>query len=193
MNPPFTTSRDAKLSKAFWLLIGAALLIRLWGISYGLPYVYWIDEYHEVMRAMELGSGEFDFERTGKGGFYFLLFVEFGLYFVALKIAGVVSTVQDFAEQFVRDPSMFYLMGRATAAVFGGATVAAAYWVAREAYLPKAGLLAGLFLAVNVVHVDLSHRVGVDVPMTLFATLALYFALRIAEQGCRESSYCCRF
>jgi len=181
-----TAFGDAGVTRTFWLIVGGALLIRLWGIHYGLPYVYWIDEYHEVMRAMELGSGEFNFGRTGKGGFYFLLFFEFGLYFVALKLAGVVSTVQEFAEAFVRDPSAFYLMGRVTAAVFGCATVAGAGLVASRAFGTRAGLLAAIFVAVNVLHVDLSHRVGVDVPMTLFATLALCFALRIAKEGLRK-------
>jgi hypothetical protein len=166
-----------------WLLLGLALLIRLWGIGYGLPFVYWTDEYHEVMRALELGAGNFNLSRTGKGGFYFLLYFEYGLYYVALRLAGVISTAQEFAEQFVRDPTMFYIMGRATAALFGCATVAAAYYLARRAYLTRAGVLAALFLTFNVVHVDLSHRVGVDVPMTFFATLALYFGLQVASYG----------
>jgi len=173
-------------AKILWLLLGLALFIRLWGIGYGLPYVYWIDEYHEVMRAMELGAGEFNLSRTGKGGFYLLLFFEYGIYFVLLKLAGIISNAQDFAEQFVRDPTAFYLMGRATAAVFGCATVAAAYYVARKAYQTRAGLFAALFLAVNALHIDLSHRVGVDVPMTCFAILALYFGLRVATDGARR-------
>ena len=180
---------EPKATKILWLLLGLALLIRLFGIGYGLPYVYWIDEYHEVMRAMELGAGEFNLSRTGKGGFYFLLFFEYGVYFVVLKVAGIVSNTQEFAEQFVRDPTVFYLMGRATAAVFGCATVAGAFYVARKAYGATAGLFAALFLAVNVLHIDLSHRVGVDVPMTCFAVLALYFGLRIVADGERRD-YC---
>ena len=169
--------------RTLWILLASALLVRLWGIGYGLPYVYWIDEYHEVMRALELGTGHFNFERTGKGGFYLLLFFEFGLYVLVLKAAGFVSSVQQFAEQFVRDPTPFYLMGRATAAAFGCATVAAAYWVGRRAYGAHAGLVGAAFLAFNVLHVDLSHRVGVDVPMTMLATLTIVFALQIVERG----------
>jgi hypothetical protein len=102
-----------------------------------------------------------------------------------LKLTGFISTAQEFAEQFVRDPTAFYVVGRATAAVFGCATVAAVYYLGRQASRPGAGLLAALFLSINVLHVELSHRVGVDVPMTLFATLALYFGLRVATDGRR--------
>jgi hypothetical protein len=173
--------------RILWGLLGFALLVRLWGIDYGLPFVYWTDEYHEVMRAMELGAGGFNLERTGKGGFYFLLFVEYGIYFVVLKLGGVVDSTRQFAELFVKDPSVFYLLGRTTAAVFGAATVAFVYRLGRNAYDWRVGLAAAAFLAVNVLHADLSHRVGVDVPMTLFATMALFYGVRIAESGGRRN------
>ncbi len=73
-------------NRALVLVLGLACLFRLWGTWYGLPYSYYDDEYHEVMRALELGMGGFNFERTGKGGFYFLLFLEYGLYYVSLKL-----------------------------------------------------------------------------------------------------------
>ncbi len=179
-------ARDAR--PLFWFLLAASLLVRLWGIWYGLPYSYWIDEYHEVLRALELGSGGFNFKRTTKGGFYLLLFFEYGLYYVVLKLAGAVQTTADFARQFVADPTVFYLMGRATATFFGSLTVVAIFGLARKAFSPTAGLLAALFLAFNVLHVDLSRHIGVDVPMTLFATLALYFGLKVAAAG-RRSDY----
>jgi hypothetical protein len=180
---PTETSR---WGPTFWVIVALALLIRIWGIDYGLPFVYWTDEYHEVMRAMELGAGGFNWARTGKGGFYLLLFVEYGLYFAVLKVTGVISTTQEFAGLFARDPTVFYLLGRATTALFGAATVAVGFALGRTAYRQRAGLLAALFIAVNALHADLSHRVGVDIPMTLFAALALCFAIRIANGGSRR-------
>jgi Dolichyl-phosphate-mannose-protein mannosyltransferase len=167
-----------------WVLaatLALGLAIRIWGTWYGLPFSYWVDEYHEVMRALELGSGEFNLNRTTKGGIYFLLFVEYGIYFVLLKIGGIVTTPEEFAEHFVRDPGMFYLLGRLTAAVFGGLAIYAVFRLARRAYSTTAGLLAAIFLAVNVLHTDLSRMVGVDVPMALFAIVALYFAQSVAS------------
>lgn len=171
---------------AFWLLIGSALALRVWGLNYGLPFVYWVDEYHEVMRALELGSGSFNFARTTKGGFYYILFFEYGLYYAFLKMTGVVSGTREFAELFARDPTMFYLLGRVTAALLGTATVACVFLLGRQAYSMVVGLLAALFVAVNILHVDLSHRVGVDVPMTMLAILALYFGVKLADLGARR-------
>ena len=175
-----------KTPRILWFVLAAAMLIRLWGIGYGLPFSYFNDEYHEVMRALQLGAGRFDIDRIGKGGFYLVLFAEYAFYFVALKLAGAVTSADEFARQFARDPSAFYLMGRATAAVAGALTVAGVYQIGRKAYSTSVGLLAALFLAVNVLHIELSRRIGVDVPMTLLATIALYFALKIITTGQRR-------
>jgi 4-amino-4-deoxy-L-arabinose transferase-like glycosyltransferase len=171
---------------ALLLVLGLACVFRLWGTWYGLPFSYYDDEYHEVMRALELGTGGFNFERTGKGGFYFLLFLEYGFFYVCLKVLGIVDSTREFAEYFVRDPTAFYLIGRVTAALIGTFTVAAAIYFGKRAYGTTAGILAGLFLAINVLHMDLSRLIGVDVPMTMLAAIALCFALRIAEGGTRR-------
>ena len=125
-----------------WALLLAACLLRVWGVWYGLPFLYISDEYHEVMRALQLGTGSFNFERVGKGGFYFILFFEYGIYFVLLKLAGVVASAEDFGRIFARDPSAFYWMGRATAALIGASTVAVVFQLARRAYSTTAGVLA---------------------------------------------------
>ena len=187
MNTDTVPQPDVRWRWLLALVFVVALAGRLWGIDYGLPFSYWTDEYHELMRAMELGAGGFNFARTSKGGFYLLLFVEYGIYFVVLKLAGVVTTTHEFAELFARDPSVFYLIGRTTAAVFGCITVAAVFYVSRLAYTTMAGLMAAFLLAINVLHVDVSHRIGVDIPMTMLATLALYHGLRLADDGRRIS------
>ncbi len=174
-------------TRALWLLIGLALLIRLWGICYGLPFIYWTDEYHEVMRALELGAGEFNLSRTGKGGFYFLLFFEYGIYYGALKVSGS-SRLRGNSQN-----SLFVIRPCSTSWVeqrqhcVGCATVAAAYYCGAAGISDEGGsTLRRFFLPSTSLHIDLSHRVGVDVPMMLFASLALYFGLRIVAQGRRR-------
>jgi hypothetical protein len=186
------TSGAGKVAENPWTLtlgvvLAAALLLRLWGVDYGLPLSYWQDEYHELMRAMELGAGSFNFTRVTKGGFYLLLFFEYGLYYVVLRLSGAVGSTKDFAELFVRDPTMFYLIGRTTAVAIGCLTVAAGYWIARFAYSTRAALVAAVFLAINVVHVDLSHRIGVDIPMVACAALAIYYGMKLAADATRRN------
>jgi hypothetical protein len=165
------------------LLLTAAFALRLWGIWFGLPFSYHPDEYHEVFRALELGSGGFNLDRTGKGGYFYVLFVEYGFLFVALKIAGIVDSAQDFARYYFRDPSSFYLIGRATTALIGTLNVYLVYRLGSRAYSVGAGLLAAVFLAFDFLNTEHSHFVTVDVPMTCLATGALLFAVRMVTGG----------
>ncbi|MEX2123285.1 MAG: glycosyltransferase family 39 protein [Woeseia sp.] len=170
------------------LLFAVALVLRLWGIWFGLPFSFKADEYHEVFRALELGSGSFNFERTGKGGYFYILFVEYGVVFVALKLAGIVDSAQDFARYFARDPSVFYLVGRATTAVVGTLNVFLAYRLGVRGYGIGAGVLAAVFLTIDFLNTEHSHFITVDVPMTCLATAALLFAVRMVTDG-KASDY----
>jgi hypothetical protein len=164
-------------------LLAAAFALRIWGIWFGLPFSYHPDEYHEVFRALELGSGGFNLDRTGKGGYFYFLFVEYGFLFVVLKIAGIVESAQDFARYFFRDPSSFYLIGRATTALIGTLNVYLVYRLGSRAYSVGAGLLAAVFIAFDFLNTQHSHYVTVDVPMTCLATAALLFAVRMVTGG----------
>ena len=160
-----------------------ALMLRLWGIWFGLPYLLHNDEGFEVIRALQLGNFQFDFDRIGKGGYFYLLFVEFGILFVVLKLIGIVGSPDDFARLFVSDPTLFYLVGRATTATIGALTVAFVYKIGRIAYSDRVAMFAACFLAVNALHVSLSHYITVDVPMVFLATVSLYFAIKLVDGG----------
>ena len=62
-------------------VLSIALGLRLWGISFGLPYDFTADEVHEIVRALKLGAGEYSWT-PGKGGLYLFLFAEYGLLYV---------------------------------------------------------------------------------------------------------------
>jgi hypothetical protein len=47
-----------------------ALGLRVWGITFGLPYDFTYDEVHEVVRVFKLSAGEYDWNGFGKGGGY---------------------------------------------------------------------------------------------------------------------------
>lgn len=170
------------------LIVLTAFALRFWGIWFGLPYSFRADEYHEVFRALQLGTGGFNFERIGKGGYYYLLFVEYGGLFVALKIAGIVEGAQDFARYFVRDPSAFYFIGRLTTAVIGTINVFLAYRVGARAYGIGAGVLAAVFLTFDYLSAEHSHFITVDMPMTCLVTATLLFSVRMVTDG-KSSDY----
>ncbi len=74
-------------------------------------------------------------------------------------------------------------VGRFLSALAGALTVALLAAVGRRLYGPKTGLLAGLLLALAVLHIQASHFAATDVTLTLFVLLALAASSRLARQG----------
>ena len=96
-----------------WLLfaiLALALGLRLWGVDFGLPYELTTDESKEIHRALKLGVGEY-YWGFGKGGLYYILFVEYAFLYGFWWITGRVSDTHEYALQVIRDPSMFFFWG----------------------------------------------------------------------------------
>ena len=72
------------------------------------------------------------------------------------------------------------LAGRLVAVAIGLATVYMTYRLGKLLYGVKAGLLAGLFLALMPYHVVVSRQVLLDGPLVFCTTLALFFLARYA-------------
>jgi 4-amino-4-deoxy-L-arabinose transferase-like glycosyltransferase len=73
------------------------------------------------------------------------------------------------------------VLARIVAAVIGVITIFVVYRLGKTLYDPWVGILAAFLMAVMPYHVVVSRQVLLDGPMTLFATLTLYFIVRYAE------------
>ncbi len=172
------------------LLIGIlalALALRLWGIGFGLPGVYHPDEERIVHHALAFGMGDLNPHYFNYPSLpMYLLFLEYGAFYVLGRILGLFSTVADFQILFFNDPTAFYLIGRATNAVWGTVTVLLVYLLGKKAYGLSAGLASAGLLAVTYLHVESSHYIATDVLLTLFITAAFLPILGILSRGERR-------
>lgn len=161
-----------------------ALVIRLWGIGFGLPYEYHPDEVQYVRQAISMGEKGLQPAMWNNPPFYkYLLFAEYGGYYLVSRLLGVYSSATDFGSRNALDPSWLYLTGRGTTAVIGALTILVAYWAGKTGFNKKVGFLAAGFLAVSFLHVRDSHFAVNDIPATLLITLILVCAFRIAQTG----------
>ena len=165
------------------LLLGLAL--RVWGITFGFPHIYHVDEHFEVYRALRLGMGDFVFDRIVKGGYFYVLFAEYAIFYILLLITGTIHSSQEFAYSIVEDPSAIWTIGRATTAVIGTMNLYVVYLIGRRIHSHAVGVFASLLLAVSFMHVVHSHYITVDVPMTLLVSITLYYSIRIFQTGSR--------
>jgi hypothetical protein len=168
-------------------VIGAAALLRLWGLTHDVPFNYYPDEAHFVKRSLAFGSGDLNPHWFHKPAlFMYLLFAEYGAYFVVGMGLGIFSSVDEFARHYFADPTMFYVLGRLTVALFGVATVYMLWSIGRRFGGDRVGLMAALFLAVMFAHVRGSHFIKADVPATFFSVMAFWFLIRLFEDGRRK-------
>lgn len=171
----------------FWGILVLAVLLRLWSLDHGLPYSYYADEDHFVKRAVALGSGDLNPHWFHKPAFLmYLLFVEYGLYYLVGNVAGWWGSSTEFAHHFFDDASMFYLLGRLTATLSGIAVVVLGILCGRRLGGPACGCLTGFILATNFCLAEAGRWVKADVPCALFTLCAVYGLIRIMEEGRRK-------
>jgi hypothetical protein len=173
------TERDSR--RLLFLILGVAVALRFWGLNFGLPNIYHTDEWFEVQRALKLGAGVIDLERVGKGFYYYLLFVLFGAWYAIQRVLGNLAGSSDFLVSIFRDPSAIWLIGRSTTAIVGTLNVWLVYRLGLAMRGRAVGLLAAAALAIHWLHVNSSHYITVDVPLTFLLTLGFALIYRWQE------------
>ncbi len=164
-----------------------ALGLRLWGIGFGLPYKYHIDEPPYVVAALKIASGDLHIEYpfNSPNLFQFILAVEYAVLYVVGRLAGFFHSPGDVANLYQADPSVFYLLARGTSAVLGTATAELTYILGKVVYGRRTGLLAALMLALSFVHVRDSHYAVTDTLVTLLVLACVLCGVLYLKGGRR--------
>lgn len=156
-------------------IVFIGLLLRLWGIWNADSS----DEYNEVFEALRVCSGHLNFERWGKRFYLYILSIEYGIYYIVGWILQIFGSPIDFATKIVRDLAPLFILARTTSALFGTASVFMTYLIGKSLVSKKAGLIASLFLCLNVVNIELSHYARVDATLCFVVLIAFYFVVRV--------------
>ncbi|MFI5371370.1 MAG: glycosyltransferase family 39 protein, partial [Candidatus Eisenbacteria bacterium] len=178
------------LSKRLLIAILAlALAARLWGIRYGLPWLFYFhDEPQVVLRALRFGTGDLDphFFIWPATPLLYLAFLSYVSLFAFGRVTGLWSGKSGFAAAYFRDPSIFYILPRLHSVAFGVWGVWLANGAVTAAYGTPVGIATALGLAVNALHAHYSHFAHPVTAMTAFTLLGLWAAVRLAQDGGRR-------
>lgn len=166
---------SARLALGLVLLL--ALGLRLWGLSFGLPYVIQPDEPSVEDRALRMWlAGDPNPHYFVYPSLYYDMQAIWA--FATGHIAGLFQP--DALRHPILHKPLYYLSGRLLTALLGTLTVFITY-LAGRAFSVRLGLMAALFLAVAAQHVQQSHYITVDAPTGLFTALTALFALRAVQ------------
>lgn len=179
-------SRSTGAAAALILALGIALVARLWGIHYGLPWLFYFhDEPQVVLRALRFGTGDLNphfFIWPGTLLLY-LAFASYAGLFLVGRAAGWWAGKDGFAAAYFADPTVFYMLARLTSVAFGVWTVWLAFGLGRAGWSTPVAVAVALGLAVNALHAHYSHLAHPVTAMTAFVVLGLWSAHRVASGG----------
>lgn len=175
-------------NKAVILFVGImlmAFLMRIWGIDFGLPYRYHIDETFYVALSLKLPSNGFELPvRThGPNLFFLLLLAEDVLYFLFKFLTGQVSSIAAFEQLYRSDPTNFVILARALSAIVGTLTLIPVYLLGKKLYRPIVGILAAILLGFSFQHIRESHYGTPDIFVGFLVTISLLSSVNILKKG----------
>ena len=184
--------------RAVAIVIGAlALVLRLWGISYDLPFIYYPDEpgyvaiAQRIFKTGDLNPHFFNYPSL----FFYVNAASYIPYYLVGTWAGLFSARTDIAAPLAiavgvakaTQPNTI-LLGRCLTALFGAGTVLLTWRIGRRiSGRASVGLLASLFVAVLPPNVFNSRLITPDTFVVFFATAAVLGAVRIYQRGWTSS------
>jgi hypothetical protein len=169
--------KDKRYLPGVILFLG--LLLRLWGVDFGLPHLYHQDEPMVVNHALAYGSGDLNPHYFALPPLLsYVIFAAYGLLYVIGRLAGMWAGTAEMALYFFRDPSLFYVIGRGIAGIIPGTlNVYLTYLLARDLLGKKAALFASAVMSFCFLNVINSHYIYMDTPLVT-AILLTFIVLR---------------
>jgi 4-amino-4-deoxy-L-arabinose transferase-like glycosyltransferase len=172
----FLRRRKTLILLAGLLLLG--IFLRFWGL--GSVYQR-VDDYPLAQHIQVIYGGDW---RPDPYWFYPIFFN----YIVAvlLRLISGILTVCGFNPVPGLYPFSFdqiLQIARVTAALMGSMTIPLVFLTARRLYSEKAALIAASLFTLSFIHILYSHQIVLDVPMTFFYALSLYFCTLLLARG----------
>ncbi|UCG50805.1 MAG: glycosyltransferase family 39 protein [Candidatus Latescibacterota bacterium] len=180
-------SKWSRESRVVLPILLVALAVRLHKIGWGLPFVLeeatplkmaWAMWGWGMPAGVDLNPHFFNYPSLT----IYIHFVAQGILYLLMKIGGLAGSAADYHARYLVDPTPFYYVGRSLSALFGVGTVWLTWLVGWRIAGRWAGIAGAALMAVNVFHVSRSQMIEVDLPLTFFVVLALWFLLRQTER-----------
>jgi 4-amino-4-deoxy-L-arabinose transferase-like glycosyltransferase len=193
---PVSSSRDPLARYAPWGLAGVLLValgVRLWGSTFGLPYVehpdepFWVINILKMLKTADPNPHDFIYPSF----YYYLNALAYLVYYGVGRLFGVFHNLTDLAEPALLIggsgkttlPALF-LIGRSIAIALGIGTVALTVDLGRRfTGFVLGGVLAGLCVALSPTLAANNRYMIPDGTVAFFTTLTLWGAWRIFERG----------
>ncbi len=136
-----------------------------------------------VLRLWDLGNVGFNGDEAVYSGQSATLagYEEFAKYFSIYRAHPLF--LQFIVSLFFANFGVMDIIARITPAIFGILTVVFVYFIGKEMYDKKVAMIAAIVIAILPYHIIVSRQVLLDVPLSFFSTLSLFFVIRYVKQN----------
>lgn len=178
-------------NKPFIAVLAFAFLLRIWGINYGLPLTFNMDERSFVNSVsglrFSLNPNRFDWPHTHMY-ISFVFFMLFYYFRVSLQLLNLKNIIQPLLPFLWEDPSVFFLLARIISVVFSTLTLIPLYLSSKLLFKSKNwALVSVVILSVIPFAIFDTHLATLDTPMTFWVSMFLYFTLKIIDTPNRKN------
>ena len=158
-----------------------SLFVNIYGIWWGLPMQWHPDEIVLSVKSMvanlDPNPHNFIFPSFHK----YVIGIVLSPYFIYLKLTSdLVGGGICRAPFFITN---IFLVSRLVSAVMGTLAVFMVYLIGKEAYNNKIGLISASFLACSMGFVSISHFATVDIPVTFWIVVSIFFFVKVIGSG----------
>jgi hypothetical protein len=166
------------------LIALSGMFIRFWGITYGLPAVYNSTEYFSAQHALSFGA------RKALEPLFFI-YPTLYTYFIAALFAGYFligfaigwfSGTEDFAFQFLTNPSNFYMIGRLANGLMIIVAAMILYKTVRFFVTTGISLIISLIFLTSINLHEFTFWMVPDAALILGSVIVIYFLVKLREQ-----------
>jgi len=177
--------------KLILFILFLALLTRILGINYGLPYFFVGDERSLIAGALKMAELKTLIPAFHPQEFKLLYYPPLMSYIylaflgpiIGLKyLTGSFVNFQDFKTYLVLNPGFIWFFGRLLNVLIGIGTIYLIYLIGKKVFNEWTGLLAATFLTFSFLHIQLSHFTRHWVPTLFFTYLVIFFAFSFCKQ-----------
>ena len=175
------------------LILVIAAFVRLWGVNYGLPYIYHADEPRNIRISHNIfKTGDLNPHAFAYGSLFFysnaLVLIPyyisgrvFGVFTSRTDILSPVSLVQGATKSLL--PSTV-LLGRILTIIFSLGTVLLTFLIGKQLTgKASVGLFASFIMAISPSNVFNSRFITTDTLVVFFVALSFFFIVLIYQQG----------
>ena len=170
-------------NKAILVIATLAFILRIWGVTFGLPYNPHPDEPFYIEKALNFFTGDFNPHWFGHPGSTVIntLFLIYVLFFIFGASRGHFSNSTQFIKLFKNYPTPYFLLGRIILIFFGAINIYLLYKIVRKLFNQQIAVLSAIVFTIAPLHVRYSRIIRTDITQTMFILATIYFFISYLE------------